>query len=449
MTTGSVTGAAGLNDPIVRRLDELGYLFPKLIDLSLGRMHRLLEALGNPERRLPPVLHVAGTNGKGSTLAFARAMLEARGHKVHVYTSPHLVNFNERVVLAGRMVTDAEMLAALDVAVRANGDAPITLFEISTAAAFLLFAEHAADFLLLETGLGGRLDATNVLENPLACAITQIGFDHQDFLGTNLEEIAAEKAGILRAGVAAIIAPQPYEQAARTLEQEARRIGAAPGVHGVDWRYQIHDNQQWDHFGGLSLKDLPPPGLLGTHQYANAATAIELCAKAVPNIEIEAIRHGLVQANWPARMQKLADGPLTGRVPGWQLWVDGGHNADAARCLASTIKTWKVPSRCVIVGMLSSKDLESFLIPIVEVLVQDQDRLIAVPIAGQPATRSAQDIAACAKSLGFSSAETALGLEDALVCLGQDAERAVGSGVICGSLYLAGAVLQANRQVPR
>src|SRR5947209_13264967 len=319
-------------DAIIARLLTL---HPKLIDLSLERMWRILEALGHPERRLPPVIHVAGTNGKGSAIAFMRGILEAAGLRVHVYTSPHLVRFNERFRLGraggGVLVSDAELAAALAECESVNGVAPITVFEIETAAAFVLFSRHPADVLLLETGLGGRLDATNVIERPLATVITSISFDHAEYLGGTVAEIATEKAGILKRAVPAIITHQPRDVLA-VIERQAARVGAPIRIAGEDWT-ATEEGGRLVYQDDAGLLDLPPPKLYGRHQFENAGVAIAALraagAIALPSVAFET---GLGKADWPARMQRLSHGALPTLLPaGAELWLDGAHNADAAR----------------------------------------------------------------------------------------------------------------------
>jgi dihydrofolate synthase/folylpolyglutamate synthase len=352
-------------DPIVARLLKL---HPKRIDLSLDRMWRLLEALGHPERQLPPVIHVAGTNGKGSIVAFMRAILEAAGLRVHVYTSPHLVRFNERFRLGrqggGVLVSDGELAAALAECERANGTDPITVFEIETAAGLLLFARHAADALLLEVGLGGRLDATNVVDHPLATVIAPVSLDHSEFLGDTIGAIAAEKAGILKRDVPAIVAAQPRDALA-VIEREAARIGAPVRIAGEDWT-ATEERGRLVYQDDAGLLDLPPPRLFGRHQFENAGVAIA-ALRAVTGLNLPApvFEAGIAKAEWPARMQRLTQGALAASVPaGSELWLDGGHNAEGGRAISNALADLeeRVPRPLVlIVGMLATKDCEAFL----------------------------------------------------------------------------------------
>src|SRR3954469_3778720 len=324
-------------DSIVARLLTL---HPKRIDLSLDRMWRLLAALGHPERQLPPVIHVAGTNGKGSTVAFMRAMLEADGRRVHVYTSPHLVRFNERFRLGhaggGELISDEALADALSECEAANGSAPITVFEIETAAAFLLFARHPADVLLLEVGLGGRLDATNVVDRPLATVITPVSFDHAEFLGGTLAQIAAEKAGILKSGTPAVIAAQPRDALA-AIERQAARLKAPIRIAGEDWT-ATEERGRLVFQDEAGLLDLPAPKLYGRHQFENAGVAIAALRAARIKLRVAAFEAGIAGAEWPARMQRLPAGRLTALAPaGSEIWLDGGHNADGGRAIANAL----------------------------------------------------------------------------------------------------------------
>src|SRR5689334_18315169 len=316
-------------------------LHPKTIDLSLGRIQRLLGELGHPERRLPPVIHVAGTNGKGSTIAFMRAILESAGLAVHVYTSPHLVRFHERIRLGrlggGRYVEEDRLVEALRRCEKVNAGAPITVFEITTAAALLLFSEEPADVLLLEVGLGGRYDATNVVEHPAAAVVTAIGRDHADYLGDTVEQVAVEKAGIFKHGSPAVIAPQDYAEADSVLCAQAEAVGARPIlVGGQD--FSVHEERgrlvYQDEDG---LLDLPRPKLFGRHQLVNAGTAIAaLRAAGFGRLDPAAFETGMARVEWPGRLQRLTKGRLPGLMPhGSELWLDGGHNPDGARALAA------------------------------------------------------------------------------------------------------------------
>nr|WP_246549016.1 folylpolyglutamate synthase/dihydrofolate synthase family protein [Ancylobacter oerskovii] len=425
-------------------------LHPKLIDLSLDRMERLLARLGHPERRLPPLIHVAGTNGKGSTVAFMRAMLEAGGKRVHVYTSPHLVRFNERIRLAGRLVEDAPLVDALDRAEKANGGEPITFFEITTAAAFLLFAEVEADVLLLEVGLGGRLDATNVVETALASVITPVSIDHVDFLGDTVAAIAGEKAGILKPGVPAVIGRQ-NEAALRVIERQAARMRAPLTIMGE--QFQAHEE------GGRlivadenGLVDLPRPRLVGPHQIENAGLAVEalrIAAQLLPSLALppQAFEDGIRAAEWPARLQRLGPGPLTARAPeGVEVWLDGGHNAAGGQALAAALADIedRAPRPLVlIVGMLGTKDSGAFLAPFAGLARE----LIAVPVPGEHKGRPPEEVAAAGAAHGLSSS-TAPSVAAALDGLADYPTAPPPRVLIAGSLYLAGAVLGENGNLP-
>jgi dihydrofolate synthase / folylpolyglutamate synthase len=427
-------------DPV---LDRLKRLHPKVIDLSLGRMHRLLERLGHPERSLPPVVHVAGTNGKGSTIAFLRAFLEAAGLRVHVYTSPHLVRFHERIRLAGRLIADDDLAALLEECEKANGEEPITFFEATTAAAFLAFSREPADIVLLETGLGGRLDATNVVDRPAATAITRISRDHMQFLGETIGQIAAEKAGILKSGVPAVIAPQPSTEAGRVLRERARALGAPVLAGGADWRVAPQAGGFRFEGTGRSL-DLPMPGLAGLHQTVNAGTALAcLDLLPFPRVPDDAVRRGLCAVEWPARLQRLTRGPLVDKLPeGWDLWLDGGHNDSAGEVLAAQAAAWAGDGRplALVFGMLATKEPRDFLAP----LAPFATSLRAVAIPGEEAGLGANEAAEAARQAGIRDAApaddagTAL---DALIASGTPAGNRPARILICGSLYLAGAIL--------
>src|SRR5581483_2991145 len=370
--------------PVDSILTRLTALHPKRIDLSLGRIERLLAALDHPERKLPPVIHVVGTNGKGSTVAFLRAILEAAGQRVHAYTSPHLVRFNERFRLAadegGRLVGDAELSDVLEECERANGGAPITIFEITTAAGFLLFSRHPADVLLLEVGLGGRLDATNVVERPLISVITPISIDHTDFLGDTLEKIAIEKAGILKPGVPAVSAAQ-HRHAIAAVEREAGRIGAPLKIAGQDWT-ATEERGRLVYQDDSGLLDLPAPRLHGRHQFENAGLAIAALRTARFRIAPSSYEAGMLAADWPARLHRLGQGKLARVAPaGSELWLDGGHNPDGGRAVAAALADLedRVSRPLVlIVGMLRNKDCRGFLANFTGLA----RRLIAVPVPG-------------------------------------------------------------------
>ncbi|TPE52733.1 bifunctional folylpolyglutamate synthase/dihydrofolate synthase [Amaricoccus solimangrovi] len=416
-----------------RVLERLMTLHPKIIDLTLGRVERLLAALGHPERRLPPVIHVAGTNGKGSTLAMIRAGLEAEGKVVHVYTSPHLARFHERVRVAGELIAEDALIALLERCEAANGGAPITFFEITTAAALLAFAETPADYTLLEVGLGGRLDATNVIAEPAATVITPVSIDHQQYLGETLGEIAGEKAGILKPGVTSVIGPQEAA-ALDVIEARAAAIGAPLTVANRDW-------QVWEERGRIAyldargLLDLPRPNLIGAHQVSNAGAALAtLRHLGVSEAGCEA---AVTRAEWPARLQRLRRGPLVEAAGGCELWLDGGHNPAAGEALAEALG--RLPERPLhlVTGMLNTKDISGFLRPLAA-LARD---LRGVSIPGEAATLSGPETVAVARGVGM-KAEPAADVADAIaeIRAGDPGARIL----ICGSLYLAGRVLREN-----
>lgn len=423
-------------------MERLARLHPRLIDLSLGRTLRLLGSLGHPERRLPPVMHVAGTNGKGSTSAFLRAIGEAAGLRVHVYTSPHLVSFHERIRLAGRLVTEAALLDALERCEQANADEPITVFEIATAAAFLLFSEVPADLLVLEVGLGGRFDATNVVDAPRAASITSISFDHREFLGDTLEAIAFEKAGILKPGAPGITGRQA-QGVLEVFDRVAAERGTRVLARGRDWSIEpVQGGLRFeDERGAL---DLPPPSLPGAHQADNAGIAVASwrAAGLGPDAATAAAR-GVASAEWPARLQRLSRGPLvTSLPPGFELWLDGGHNPDAGRVLAEHLSgAWADLPTHLVVGMKTSKDVIEFLRPLVRVATS----LTAVAEPEQHLAYPPGAILDAAREAGAAEGFAVAGplLEDAMARIARDGARPA-RVLICGSLYLAGVVLRSN-----
>ena len=434
--------------PVDAMLARLLALHPKRIDLSLDRIQRLLAAVGNPQRRLPPIIHVAGTNGKGSSIAFMRAALEAAGKKVHVYTSPNLVRLNERFRLAavggGRLVNDAELGDALAECEAKNGGAPITVFEMETAAAFLLFSRHAADIALLEVGLGGRLDATNVIERPLISVITRLSLDHREFLGDSLVKIAAEKAGILKAGVPAVVAGQAREALA-VIERQAARLRTPLKIAGEDWTAtEEHGRLVYQDQDGLL--DLPAPKLYGRHQFENAGTAIAALRASGLKPPAAAFEAAMVQVEWPARMQRLSHGKLAELAPaGSELWLDGGHNVDGGRAIAAALADLEERvSRpvVVIVGMLSTKDCAGFLRNFSGLA----RRVITVPIHQDKAV-PAGELAEIAAGVGI-PALTGRDLESAIDLAGKLELDPPPRLLITGSLYLAGEVLAANGTPP-
>ncbi len=440
-----MTDPLGADAPAPHPCDEilarLLTLHPKVIDLSLDRVHRLLDRLDHPERALPPVVHVAGTNAKGSVIAILRALLEATGQRVHVHISPHLVHFNERIRLAGDLIPDADLQALLEECEDANGGAPITFFEITTGAALLAFARNPADVLILETGLGGRLDATNVIDKPLVTAITPISLDHQQFLGNSLEEIAAEKAGILKPGVPCVIGPQ-LPSVLAVLDDRAQAVGAPVLAHGRDWTVaEAPDGTSFDLTLGGVTETYPAPSLAGRHQLLNAAQAI-VCLKTMSGFTSapDQVIRGLATAQWPARLQRLTQGPLVDILaPGWSLWLDGGHNAAAGAAIAAHAgEAWGDKPLHLICGMINSKDPGTFLAALAPVAAS----LTGVAIPGEANTLSADEIAAAGGAAGLPS-RTAPSVQAALRGLSAR-EQGPARVLICGSLYLAGTVLRDN-----
>lgn len=422
------------SDAILMRLLEL---HPKIIDLSLDRMWRILERLDNPQKKLPPVIHIAGTNGKGSTLAITRAIMEAAGLKVHCYTSPHLVKFHERIRVAGELISENDLSALLEECEVANGSEQITFFEITTAAAFLAFSRTSADYLILEVGLGGRLDATNVIDHPAVSVITSIGLDHQQYLGDTIGEISREKAGILKRGVIGIVAAQSVE-VRDEIERVAVKVGAPLKIANQDWQnYTQHGRMVFQDEDGLL--DLPTPALQGPHQIDNAGNAIA-AVRALKDQRISdaAIEAGLLNVTWPARMQRLTNGHLNEFLPiDAELWLDGGHNGPAGVVLAKTLKDLNArhPKPLIMIwGMLNTKHPGDFIANFKGIA----ERVITIAIPGEINTIAAEDLALIAKQNEVApSAAPSLekALEQAAVL--HPAPRIV----ICGSLYLAGHVL--------
>ncbi|MGC9954673.1 MAG: folylpolyglutamate synthase/dihydrofolate synthase family protein [Rhizomicrobium sp.] len=427
-------------------LDRFLKLHPKKIDLVLDRILRLLAALGHPERRLPPVVHVAGTNGKGSVCAFVRAMLEAGGHKVHVYSSPHLVRFHERIRLAGNLIGETELMGLLLECEQANEGQPITFFEITTAAAFVAFARHPADALVVEVGLGGKYDATNIVARPRLTVITPVGLDHTEFLGTSLADIAAEKAGIIKSGVPLIVGPQD-DAPLDVILRRADALGAPALVFGQDFfAHQEHGRMVYqDHDG---LLDLPLPRLIGRHQIENAALAIAgLRRVGGAWAKDEAIEQGLKTVDWPARLQRLSRGPLIDAAPeGAEVWLDGGHNPHGAAALARAMADFEERAQkplYLICGMLKTKDAVGFL----SAFRGLTRHIVTVDIPGEEASLGAGALYDCARSAGLDAAP-AEDVEDAMMQIA--AQVRIGPHdpppriLICGSLYLAGQVLAEN-----
>lgn len=424
------------SDAILARLMTL---HPKVIDLSLDRVVALLKKLGNPHHRLPPVVHIAGTNGKGSVGAYMRAALESAGYRVHAYTSPHLVRFHERVRLAGKLIDEEYLADCLQRCEDANGGAPITYFEITTVAAFLAFAETPADILLLEVGLGGRLDATNLIDHPAVTVITPVSIDHQQFLGETLAEIAGEKAAIQKAGAPSVIGPQPPEAAA-AIDAYAARIGAPTFRYGRTFSVEATSDGMVYSAGGRRLM-LPRPVLPGAHQIDNAAIAIAALERLQDfSISDMDMANGLMKAEWPARMQQLKSGPLVDGLPdGWELWLDGGHNAAAGEALAAhAAEQWLDRPLWLVAGMLNNKQADRFLAAFDG--IAEGVRTVTIP--GEAASFTAEETAAMATEAGL-KAEPAEDVESAIAAI-IAGNRKRARILISGSLYLAGRILSEN-----
>ncbi|WP_420723510.1 bifunctional folylpolyglutamate synthase/dihydrofolate synthase [Hwanghaeella sp. LZ110] len=436
-TSLSDVGAQG-SDEILSRLMQL---HPKVIDLSLGRTQDLLDRLGRPQDRLPPVVHVAGTNGKGSTIATLRAIAQAAGYRVHVYTSPHLSRFHERIRLAGRLIDEEALQALLSDCETVNEGRPITFFEITTCAAFKAFSETPGDLLLLETGLGGRLDSTNVVDHPAATIITPISMDHIQFLGDSLAAIAGEKAAIQKSGTPSVIGPQdPVAQ--QVLTDYAQQVGAPLLRHGLEWSVAEGPDGGYRFDSAAWSGQLPRPNLPGAHQQANTATAVAAALVLRDqgfDLPDQAIREGLRQIEWPARLQTLTQGPLKRALPDWTVTLDGGHNAAAGLALADEIARWdrSIPVH-VICGMMNSKAAVDFLQPFAPLIASFQ----AVTIPGEENSFSATELCAMAKEAGLPDPSTAGSALEAAERLAKHQQGA--HLLICGSLYLAGRLLVEN-----
>ena len=416
------------SDAILQRMMTL---HPKVIDLTMSRVIRLLALLGNPERKVPPVIHIAGTNGKGSTQAMIRAGLEATGARVHAYTSPHLARFHERIRLAGQLISEPALAALLDECMVANGSDSITFFEITTCAAFLAFSRTPADWTLLEVGLGGRLDCTNVVDHPALTIITPVSLDHQQYLGDTLPEIAGEKAGIIKRGVTCVVGPQAEEGLA-VIEARAAKLGAPLLVHGQHWN-AFEDRGRLIFQDDNGLLDLPLPNLPGPHQIENAGAAI----MALRHLGVGDAEAAVTKADWPARMQRLRHGPLVDSAPGVELWLDGGHNPAGGAAIAATLARMPKRETHLICGMLNTKDIAGYLRP----MSAQADSVYAVSIPGEANTLPAEVTRAAALAAGM-KATIAPSVAGALATIAKASPQA--RVLICGSLYLAGSVLREN-----
>ena len=418
------------SDALLQRMMDF---HPKIIDLTLDRVARMLTALGEPQRHLPPVIHVAGTNGKGSTQAMIRAGLEAEGKRVHAYTSPHLAWFHERIRLAGNLISEEALTALLDECIAANGHEAITFFEITTCAAFLAFSRTPADYTLLEVGLGGRLDATNVVDHPALTIITPVSIDHQQYLGETLPEIAGEKAGIIKRGVPCVVGPQAEEGLA-VIEARAARLGAPLLVYGQHWHIGT-ENGRMIYQDERGLLDLPLPNLPGPHQMQNAGAA--LAALRHLGASEAACEAAVTRAEWPARMQRLKRGPLVEAAAGAELWLDGGHNPAGGEAIAATLAAMPQRPTHAICGMLNTKDVTGYMRPLAGHLTS----LHAVSIPGEKNTLSATETADAARRAGLTAYEA----ESVAAALHAISTRDPAARVlICGSLYLAGSILREN-----
>lgn len=414
-------------------LQRMMTLHPKVIDLTTDRMHRLLAILDHPERKLPPVIHLAGTNGKGSTQAMIRAGLEASGAKVHAYTSPHLARFHERIRLAGELISEEALTALLDEAVEANGPDAITFFEVTTAAALLAFSRVAADYTLLEVGLGGRLDATNVVDQPALTIITPVSLDHQQYLGDTVDLIAGEKAGIIKRGVPVIVGPQTAEGLA-VIEEKAARLGAPVWAYGQHWNV-------WEERGRLifqdenGLLDLPLPNLPGPHQIQNAGAAI--AALRLLGKDEAACEAAVTRAFWPARMQRLVQGPLIDAAGDAEIWLDGGHNPAGGAAVAATLARMPKRPTYAICGMLNTKDVVGYMTP----LAPQLSGLTAVSIPDEINTLPAEATRDAALKAGIDATQAGSVLEALQAIVAKEPQARI---LICGSLYLAGSILREN-----
>lgn len=443
--------------PIVSQADaeieKLMGLHPKGYDLSLDRIRRLLEVLGNPHLKLPPVIHVAGTNGKGSASAFCRAILEAQGLAVHVHTSPHLVRWHERYRIGvkggpGQIVDDQLFADALRRVAEANCGKPITVFEILTAVTFILFSEQPADVVVLEVGLGGRFDATNVVEKPAVCIVQPISLDHQAYLGDRVELIAAEKAGIMKRGVPVVIGHQEFDGAKDVLISTAERLGCPLAVFAQDFlAYEEFGRLVYqDEFG---LMDLPLPRLPGRHQIGNAATAIRAVKAAGYPVTEEIAEKAMLSVEWPGRLQRLTEGRLVERAPqGAEIWLDGGHNPGAGEVIAEAMAAMEERQARplhLVIGMINTKDPIGFFRAFVDIA----HNVYTVPITGS-------DVGLDPVALAQSAAEAGLkalpmgSLGQALDAIRERSEGGIPPRImIGGSLYLAGNVLAENGTIPK
>ena len=416
------------SDKILKRMMDL---HPKVIDLTLDRVLNLLEALDNPQKKLPPVIHIAGTNGKGSTLAMIRSGLESAGRRVHTYTSPHLITFNERIRLGGKLITENELSTLLDECYEANAGKEITYFEITTCAAILAMSRRDADYTLLEVGLGGRLDATNVIEKPELAVITPISFDHEQFLGNTIEKIAWEKAGIIKENKPVIVSLQ-NKQAFKIIEDRAIELNAPIYSYGKEW-LAWEERERLIYQDNEGLIDVPYPNLKGDHQIINAGCALQTL-RLLNNEKLDNLDKLTTNANWPARMQKLKSGVLNRCFPSAEIWLDGGHNPAAGEAIAAYFSKLKSRPTYAICGMLNTKDVKGFLKP----LAPQIDKLFGISIPGETNTLTGEETSREATSIGIES-DFYDTVELALERIMKYTENP--RIIICGSLYLAGHIL--------
>ncbi|WP_425416550.1 bifunctional folylpolyglutamate synthase/dihydrofolate synthase [Oricola indica] len=436
-----------------REIERLETVHPQGFDLSLDRLHRLLDRLGNPQDKLPPVIHIAGTNGKGSCATMCRALLEADGKSVHVHTSPHLVRWHERFRMGrtdgpGQFVDDEVLADAIRRVAEVNGDEPTTVFEIMTVVMFVLFSEHPADAAIVEVGLGGRFDATNTISTPAVSVIMPIGLDHEAYLGDRIELIAMEKAGIMKPGVPVVIGAQDNDVAREVLIDTAERRGCPLAVYGQDFlAFEEHGRMVFQSQAGLM--DLPLPKLPGRHQIANAATALAAVATAGFDIHFETAERALTDIKWPGRMQRLIEGPLPALLPGGsELWLDGGHNPHAAMMIAETLAGMQDRIErplFLITGMIDGKDARGYF----RAFEGMARHVFTVPVHFNDAGLDPETLARSAEEAGL-TAQPMKDVEEVLRLLGEGWNRLEPPPrvLIGGSLYLAGEVLRDNGMPP-
>ncbi|UNE54267.1 bifunctional folylpolyglutamate synthase/dihydrofolate synthase [Bartonella machadoae] len=433
---------------IQEMVDDLLKDYPKKFDLSLERILRLLESLGNPHLKLAPVLHIAGTNGKGSACAICRALLESAGYRVHVYSSPHLVHWNERCRLGqkggGQLVTENQLAETIREIIKVNRQEPITIFEIFTAAAFMLFSTHPADVVILEVGLGGRFDATNVIQKPAVSLIMPIDYDHETFLGNTIAEIAFQKGGIIKPTVPVVIGKQNHQDTLSVLISIADKNKAPYSLFDQDYQsYREHGRMVFQHNQGLM--DLPLPNLIGAHQIANAGASLEAIYQAGFQLSEQAISHALQNIYWPARMQHLTHGSLVDKLsPNIDLWLDGGHNPAAGKVVAEELTQWRKKTNrpiVMIAGMLNTKDAVGYFRPLANLV----DKIYTIPLADSTAGICPKNLAESAQKVGLFASPQAH-LQDALQKINAEHNNAI--VLIGGSLYLAGDILRDNKTPP-